>query len=175
MDGLVAYVLAKKIALGAVSGISAIRIENTNLIFDFNNGSSASMSIPIPKDGIDGITPHIDPVTKHWVIGFEDTEILAEGKDGKDGISVVDIKINENEHLIVTLSNGQILDAGAIPKNQSQEKNSSIVFFSKEEELPEIGKEDTLYITDNSIFRYYDNKYNNLTSQYNKYVQWEDF
>jgi tetrahydromethanopterin S-methyltransferase subunit B len=34
------------------------------------------------RDGKDGVTPRIDPETKHWLIGFEDTGIVAEGKDG---------------------------------------------------------------------------------------------
>lgn len=33
-------------------------------------------------DGKDGVTPHIDPETKHWFIGFEDTGIVAEGENG---------------------------------------------------------------------------------------------
>lgn len=37
------------------------------------------------KDGENGITPHIDSVTKHWFIGTTDTGIVAEGKDGSDG------------------------------------------------------------------------------------------
>lgn len=34
------------------------------------------------RDGKDGVTPSIDPETKHWMIGIEDTGIVAEGKDG---------------------------------------------------------------------------------------------
>ena len=34
-------------------------------------------------DGIDGITPHIDPATRHWMIGEADTGILARGTDGE--------------------------------------------------------------------------------------------
>lgn len=34
------------------------------------------------RDGKDGVTPMIDPETKHWMIGIEDTGIVAEGKDG---------------------------------------------------------------------------------------------
>jgi hypothetical protein len=34
-------------------------------------------------DGVDGITPHIDPVTRHWMIGEADTGILARGTDGE--------------------------------------------------------------------------------------------
>lgn len=34
------------------------------------------------RDGKDGVTPRIDPEMKHWMIGIEDTGIVAEGKDG---------------------------------------------------------------------------------------------
>lgn len=34
------------------------------------------------RDGKDGVTPRIDPDTKRWMIGIEDTGIVAEGKDG---------------------------------------------------------------------------------------------
>lgn len=37
-------------------------------------------------NGNDGITPHIDPVSKHWFIGDIDTGILAEGTNGIDGV-----------------------------------------------------------------------------------------
>lgn len=39
------------------------------------------------QDGQDGITPHIDPSTKHWMIGETDTNILAEGVNGQDGVT----------------------------------------------------------------------------------------
>lgn len=45
------------------------------------------------EDGTDGITPHIDEITKHWFIGETDTGVLAEGVngvDGKDGTNGVD-------------------------------------------------------------------------------------
>jgi len=32
--------------------------------------------------GANGITPHIDLITKHWMIGETDTNILAEGVNG---------------------------------------------------------------------------------------------
>ena len=38
----------------------------------------------IPK-GADGVTPTIDPTTRHWMIGGVDTGILAQGADGQDG------------------------------------------------------------------------------------------
>lgn len=36
--------------------------------------------------GKDGMTPYIDPTTKHWFIGTNDTGIVAEGKDGINGL-----------------------------------------------------------------------------------------
>jgi hypothetical protein len=32
--------------------------------------------------GQPGVTPHIDPETKHWMVGIEDTNVVAEGKNG---------------------------------------------------------------------------------------------
>lgn len=37
--------------------------------------------------GQNGITPHIDPVTKHWMIGETDTNVLAEGQNGQNGLN----------------------------------------------------------------------------------------
>ena len=36
-------------------------------------------------NGTDGITPHIDPTSKHWMIGSTDTGIVAEGQNGTNG------------------------------------------------------------------------------------------
>ena len=36
-------------------------------------------------DGENGITPHIDETTKHWMIGNTDTGIVAEGPQGAQG------------------------------------------------------------------------------------------
>lgn len=36
-------------------------------------------------NGQDGITPHIDETTKHWIIGSTDTGVVAEGQQGPQG------------------------------------------------------------------------------------------
>ena len=41
-------------------------------------------------DGVDGITPHIDNTTKHWMIGDTDTGVMAEGVNGADGTNGID-------------------------------------------------------------------------------------
>lgn len=85
MTGTVAYILAKKIALGAVSGIQNITLSPTGqLIFQFKDGSSATWQIPLPKDG-------------------------------KDGLSIVKVEIDANKHLICTMSDNSTIDAGELP------------------------------------------------------------
>lgn len=37
------------------------------------------------------------------------------GVDGSDGISVIDVDIDIDDHLVVKLSNGDIIDAGPLP------------------------------------------------------------
>ena len=45
--------------------------------------------------GEDGVTPHIDPVTKHWMIGEDDTQVVAEGQNGAPGESGLTPHIDE--------------------------------------------------------------------------------
>ena len=45
--------------------------------------------------GEDGITPHIDPNTKHWMIGENDTQVVAEGQNGAPGESGLTPHIDE--------------------------------------------------------------------------------
>lgn len=43
-------------------------------------------------DGNNGLTPTIDPKTKHWMIGGTDTGVIAEGQAGKDAGDISDLK-----------------------------------------------------------------------------------
>ena len=95
------------------------------------------------KDGVDGvngqdgITPHIGD-NQHWYIGDYDTGIPAigqngkdgvngtngmdgkdgkdgiDGKDGADGVAIVSVVIDGHRDIIVTLSDGRIINAGNI-------------------------------------------------------------
>nr|AIF26683.1 hypothetical protein [uncultured bacterium fosmid pJB83B9] len=40
---------------------------------------------PQGATGANGVTPHIDSTTKHWMIGTEDTGVVAEGQQGPQG------------------------------------------------------------------------------------------
>lgn len=113
MDGLVAYILARKLVAGAASGISNIVLNGNVLEFQFKDGTSASMTIPLPEDG-------------------------------EDGVSVTDIVVNDNGHLICSLSNGTSIDAGDIP--------TPIVFVKNTDELPVKGQISILYVAGTSIY-----------------------
>ena len=59
-----------------------VKIESTDTgatitVTDATETTTADIS-----NGTDGITPHIDETTKHWMIGDVDTNIIAEGIDG---------------------------------------------------------------------------------------------
>ena len=126
MTGTVAYILAKKIALGAVSGIQNITLSPTGqLIFQFKDGSSATWQIPLPKDGL----------------------------------SIVNVEIDTNKHLICTMSDGSTIDAGELPGGTG----GGLIKANKKTDLPYPGKDDSLYLTTDDEVLYYwdstDNKY----------------
>lgn len=63
--------------------------------------------------GADGVTPTIGE-NKHWFIGDTDTGVVAEGKDGTDGVGISSIEKTGQNGLMdiytVTLTNGQTYD-----------------------------------------------------------------
>lgn len=80
---IVSYALAKKaerIAVGATTGIDSIAFIGTQLVINFVNGSSTFLEVPLPSDGA----------------------------------SIINVEIDEYNHLICTLSNGKSIDAGEI-------------------------------------------------------------
>lgn len=150
MDGLIAYILAKKIALSAVSGISNISFSGNQIIFHFKDGGSASMTVPLPEDGKDG---------KDGVDGKDGKDGL-NGIDGKDGISIQSVSIDNNSNLICTLSDGTVINAGKISTD-----SSSIVNVDTTDDLPEKGNLNVLYIVGNSIiYIWTGNEYKSLSS-----------
>ena len=67
--------------------------------------------------------PEVDvDLSEYAKIEFVEEQIanieLTPGQDGADGVSVQNVAIDENNHLMVTLSDGQILDAGELPAGQ---------------------------------------------------------
>lgn len=56
--------------------------------------------------GQPGVTPHIDPETKHWMVGIEDTNVIAEGKNG------LVPHVGENGNWFTYDGEGQPVDTG---------------------------------------------------------------
>lgn len=82
------------------------------------------------KDGIDGLTPHIDSATKHWFIGTNDTGVTADGKDGTDGEDGV------TPHIDATTKHWFIgdTDTGVLAKGQDGKDGKSISTITKDDD-----------------------------------------
>ena len=55
------------------------------------------------KNGVDGLNG-------------KDGKAGKNGKDGKDGVSIIDAYVEMDDHLVFQLNNGNIIDAGELPK-----------------------------------------------------------
>lgn len=70
------------------------------------------------KDGKDGRDGHDGKAGKDGKDGTDGKDGLngKVGKRGQDGISVVGAEVAPDDHLVLNLSNGNIIDAGKLPK-----------------------------------------------------------
>lgn len=57
---MVTYALCKKLAAGAVSGITNIEIQDTTMIITDANGQQHTMVFPTPQDGVSIIDVEVD-------------------------------------------------------------------------------------------------------------------
>lgn len=80
----------------AINSIPATDLSNYYTKDEVYSKSETDALIPTVTDGKDGITPHIDSTTKHWMIGDSDTGVVAEGVNGKDGTNGSDGKDGTN-------------------------------------------------------------------------------
>lgn len=44
-----------------------------------------------------------------------DIDIYPKGNDGADGISIINVAVDNRRHLLCTLSNAEVIDAGEVP------------------------------------------------------------
>lgn len=92
-----------KIVIGSVTKLSPDAQPSATLVPLQSDPNTYTLNLQIPQgakgeqglpgapgvgnkglDGNDGLTPTIDPNTKHWMIGNTDTGVVAEGQAGKD-------------------------------------------------------------------------------------------
>lgn len=86
------YALLNKRIKGVASGVKSHLVVGTDLILTFNDGTQATISFPTPADGKDGV-------------------------NGKDGLSITKVEINDDNELICTLSDGSTINAGKFPES----------------------------------------------------------
>lgn len=126
------YALSKKYTKETLEGSGAIQgkpgvdgatftpsiDENGTLSWTNNKNLPNPSPVKVKGEaGQNGITPHIDPDTKHWIIGNEDTNIVASSTDyskleNKPQLNSVQLSGNKSiEDIgIVPLSNAEILN-----------------------------------------------------------------
>lgn len=92
-----------KIVIGSVTKLSPDAQPSATLVPLQSDPSTYTLNLQLPQgaqgiqglpgtpgvgtkglDGNNGLTPTIDPKTKHWMIGNTDTGVIAEGQAGKD-------------------------------------------------------------------------------------------
>ena len=93
-------------------------------------------------DGNNGLTPTIDPKTKHWMIGGTDTGVIAEGQAGKNAGDIDFVSNNQEQRL----DNDDI----RIKDNQTKIENIEGVGSLKDIELTD---QNGNHLTDNSGVR----------------------
>ena len=80
---IVTYKLSQKYADKVAAGFSSVRVDGLDIIFTLNDGKTATVTVPAPKDG-------------------------------QDGVSIINVSLNQQSHLICTLSDGTAIDAGLV-------------------------------------------------------------
>ena len=94
------------------------------------------------KDGADGITPTIEVSEDgYWIINGTKTEYKAigtdgnngtDGDDGKDGATIDKIEFDENGKLVVTLTDGTVLDPIDLPEKEEHSHVFETWYIQKE-------------------------------------------
>lgn len=94
------------------------RYYNTGISVKGNRGPAG----PPGRPGTPGVSPHIDPITKHWMIGDVDTGVVAEGQGGSSFSGSYDDLTNKPDLKTVATSGSynDLSDKPTIPAAQVQ-------------------------------------------------------
>lgn len=107
-------------------------------------------------DGQNGITPHIDPITKHWMIGETDTNVVAEGQDG----SSASVTVVNNNPYVNGITDNDVITVGSVngtdlsfkikkflrPSGSNQLQWVQVLTQSEYDALSHINDNDVLYL-----------------------------
>lgn len=103
MNGLTAYALSKSYVDATLQGVGAIEGKNCTIssINTINNGNRITFSWTLD-----------DGTIKTQTMDVMNGET---GSNGEDGVSVTDMTIDANNHLICIMSDSSTVDAGEVP------------------------------------------------------------
>ena len=126
-------------------GIKNITInENGELVITLTDGNEVNLGVVVGKDGnngADGLTPYIGE-NGNWFIGDTDTGVFAQGKDG---VGIKNITINENGELVITLTDGNEVNLGVVVGEDGE--NAVGI-----ETIHQNGDKVTIVLTDYSVY-----------------------
>ena len=81
----------------------------------------------VGDNGQNGLTPYIDPTTKHWMIGLTDTGIVAEGQNGQNGAPGQNGENGVTPHIDPTTKHWMIglTDTGIVAEGQDGQNGTN--------------------------------------------------
>ena len=123
--------------------LTAVINENGELVITLTDGNEVNLGVVVGEDGengADGLTPYIGE-NGNWFIGDIDTGVFAQGKDG---VGIKNITINENGELVITLTDGNEVNLGVVV---GKDGNNAIGI----ETIQQNGDKVTIVLTDYSV------------------------
>ena len=121
IEGISGVLAGKNATIDSVQKVDGV----TTVTFKWtaDNGDVRTTSIQVK----DGATPvvNITPITGGHRVTFT-TDGVVETVDIMDGVSITNVEINSNDHLIVTLSDGNTIDCGEIATKMSKLEDVTI-------------------------------------------------
>ena len=124
--------------------LTAVINENGELVITLTDGNEVNLGVVVGKDGnngADGLTPYIGE-NGNWFIGDTDTGVFAQGKDG---VGIKNITINENGELVITLTDGNEVNLGVVVGKDGE--NAVGI-----ETIHQNGDKVTIVLTDYSVY-----------------------
>ena len=114
---------------------------------------------PAIINGTDGVTPHIDSTSKHWMIGETDTGIVAEGQNGQNGTNGTNGTDGVTPHIDSTTGNwfigntdtgvhaqgpaGQGGSGSGVQSDWNETDNTSLAYIANKPTIPTVPSNET--------------------------------
>lgn len=90
MTAIQAYILAKKFAQSAVSGVTNVTFDGDQLVFELADGTSFNVSVPIPEDGVSITDVKIQE--GHLICTMSDKTTIDAGEiSGSSGSNIIQV------------------------------------------------------------------------------------